>query len=66
MEKLKFKQNVDSVPLTEDFFYMISDGGWCKPENYLEESDAIKVRQAIELIKLYQEQGIEEGYFEEY
>ena len=31
MDKLKFKKDVDSTPLSEDFFYMISDGGWCKP-----------------------------------
>jgi hypothetical protein len=65
MEKLKFRKGVKPMPLTEDFFYMISGGGWCKPEKYLEEEDAKKVREAISLIELYQDQGIEEGIFEE-
>ena len=65
MENLKFKKEVDPIGLSEDFFYMISDGGWCKPEKLLEEEDAKKVREAIELIKKYERQGIEEGFFEE-
>lgn len=63
-KELKFK-NVKTVVLMEDFFYMISKGGWCKPEIFLEEEDAKKVRDAIELITKYEKQGIAEGYFEE-
>ena len=44
-------------------FYMIDGGGWAKPEYFLEDKDAKKVREAIELINLYEKQGIEEGYF---
>jgi len=51
--------------ISEDFFYMISGGGWMKPEKYLEEDDAKRVREAIDLIEQYQDQGMEEGYFEE-
>ena len=51
--------------LSEDFYYMINGGGWCKPEKYLEEEDAKKVREAINIIKQYEKQGIEEGFFEE-
>lgn len=65
MSKLKFKKDVEPIGLSEDFFYMISGGGWCKPEKFLEEEDAKKVRNAIEIIKQYEEQGIEEGFFEE-
>jgi hypothetical protein len=65
MSKLKFKKDVEPIGLNEDFFYMISGGGWCKPEKFLEEEDAKKVRNAIEIIKQYEEQGIEEGFFEE-
>lgn len=63
--ELKFKKDADSVPLTEDFFYMIEGGGWCKPEKFLEEEDAKKVRAAIEIISAYEKQGIEKGYFQE-
>ena len=64
-EKLKFMQDAQPTALTEDFYYMIGLGGWCKPENFLEEEDAEKVRAAIEIIKQYEQQGIEEGFFEE-
>lgn len=64
MSKLKFKQDATSMPLTEDFWYMIYGGGWCAPEEFLEEEDAIKVRKAIEIIAQYKEQGIDEGFFE--
>ena len=63
--KLKFKKDADPIGISEDFFYMISDGGWCKPEKYLEEDDAKKVRDAIEIIKKYENQGYDEGFFEE-
>lgn len=65
MSKLNFKKNIDPIGLSEDFLYMISDGGWCNPETFLEEQDAIKVREAITIIKEYEQQGIAEGYFEE-
>jgi hypothetical protein len=65
MEDLKFKKNAEPMPLTEDFYYMINRGGWCIPEIFLEEEDAKRVREAIELIKQYERQGIEQGYFEE-
>jgi hypothetical protein len=41
MEKLKFKQDINQpASISEDFFYMISGGGWLNPEKYLEEEDA--------------------------
>lgn len=65
MANLKFKGGAESVPLTEDFYYMINGGGWCAPEKFLEESDAKRVREALELIKQYELEGIEGGFFEE-
>jgi hypothetical protein len=64
-EKLKFKKDADPIGISEDFYYMIDGGGWCRPENFLEEDDAKKVRDAINIIKQYENQGYEEGYFEE-
>lgn len=64
-KKLKFKKEAESISLTEDFFYMISLGGWCDPEKYLEKEDAERVHQAIDIILQFEEQGIEEGFFEE-
>lgn len=65
MEKLKFKKDSETMPLSEDFYYMINGGGWCAPEKFLEEDDAKKVREAIRIIEQYESQGIEEGFFEE-
>ena len=65
MENLKFKKNAEPLSLTDDFYYMINRGGWAKPENYLEEDDAKKVRSALEIIKQYEQQGIDEGFFKE-
>jgi len=64
-EKLKFKKDAEPMGLTDDFYYMINGGGWMKPENYLEEDDAKKVREAIAVIAQYEQQGIDEGFFEE-
>lgn len=60
-----FKEDAAPVPLSEDFFYMVSGGGWCAPEKFLEEQDAKKVREAIRILELYRDLGIEEGFFEE-
>lgn len=62
---LKFKKDASPIGLSEDFYYMINGGGWCKPEKFLEEQDAKKVRKAIEVIKKYESQGKDEGFFEE-
>lgn len=68
MKQLKFKPEteVDKMPITEDFFYMLNGGGWIKPEDYLELEDAVRVKEAIKLIAQFQNQGYELGYFEEY
>lgn len=65
MEKLKFKKDAETMPLTDDFWYMLTGGGYCRPEDFLEESDARRVREAIKLIAQYEQQGIDEGFFEE-
>lgn len=63
-KKLNFKKDAEkALWLSEEFFYMIDGGGWAKPEYFLEDEDAKKVREAIELINLYEKQGVEEGYF---
>lgn len=64
-EKLKFKKDAEPIGLNEDFYYMITSGGWCAPEKFLEEEDIKKVREAIEIIEQYETQGIDEGFFEE-
>lgn len=65
MENLKFKKDAEPVGLSEDFWYMINAGGWCRPERFLEPEDAKRVQDAIDLIAKYENQGIDEGFFEE-
>jgi|688.fasta_scaffold1748938_2 hypothetical protein len=65
MEKLKFKKNATPIAFSEDLWYMINGGGWCAPEQFLEEDDAKKVRAAIDIIKQYEDQGYDEGFFDE-
>lgn len=64
--KLKFKKEAVPIWINEEFFYAINDGGWCAPEKFLEEQDAKRVRDAINLIVQYEEEGIALGVFEEY
>lgn len=65
MENLKFKKDAQPIGISEDFFYMISVGGWCSPEKFLEQEDAKKVLDAINIINQYEQQGYDEGFFEE-
>lgn len=65
MKKLKFKTDAEPIGISEDFFYMLEGGGWIKPENYLEADDAKRVREAIDLIAQFQDEGFEGGFFEE-
>ena len=62
---LQFKNDVEPVGLSEDFYYMINGGGWCAPEKFLEPDDAKKVQDAIDIIAQYEKQGTELGLFEE-
>lgn len=65
-EKLKFKEVKDPISLTQSFWYMLTDGGYIKPEKILEAEDAAKVKKAINLISSFYDQGIEKGHFEQW
>ena len=65
MGELKFKKGVEPMPITDDFWYMLTSGGYCAPEKFLEDEDAKVVRAAINLLKAYEQQGYDEGFFEE-
>ncbi len=64
MTLLKFKKDIQPVG-TGDFYHDLIDGGYLEPEKFLEGDDANKVREAIELIRQYQNEGITLGLFEE-
>lgn len=69
---LKFKQSVldqnDGEPfgMSDEFFYEIGDGGYLSPEKFLEEDDAIRVREAISLIQQYEQEGCDKGFFDNF
>ena len=61
---MKFKKDVESVA-TDNFWYDLTDGGYIKPEKFLEEEDAKKVNEAVDLLREFLS-GMEENEFLEY
>lgn len=54
MAEWKFKEDVTMV-YTDDFWYDLTDGGYLKPEEILAvEEQAIKLREAIDLVHSFQ------------
>ena len=68
--KLKYKGKGEPYdPELEDFYYDLTDGGYCKPENYcVNKSDIVKILDAIEVLKDYEEslQELADTYEEDY
>jgi hypothetical protein len=58
---MKFKENVDPV-FTSEELYDLFDGGYIDPKYLLEEPDASKVMDAIEVIKQFLEEAAELGH----
>ena len=65
LNPLKFKEGIEPIAITDDFFYMCSSGGYVNPEKLLEPDDALRVKEAIRLITQFENQGYELGVFEE-
>ena len=75
--KLKYKGKGEPYdPEMGDFYYDLTDGGYCKPEDYcVNKSDIVKILDAIAVLKDYEEslqelaykyyQEQEEGFDEE-
>lgn len=55
---MKFKNNVEPLG-TSDFYYDLTDGGYIKPETFLEDEDAKKVLEAIEVIRQFKSEAEE-------
>lgn len=49
MDQLRLKENVEPV-FSTDFWYDLVDGGYIKPEDFLQSEDAKKVVEAITLL----------------
>lgn len=66
MSKLVFKKDVEPICMTEDFWYMLTSGGYLKPDKYLEPESAKKVKDAIAVLLEF-DRGMEENeLYEEY
>lgn len=69
---MKLKWNNKGIlydPEMGDFYYDLTDGGYCKPENYcVNKSDIVKILDAIEVLKDYEEslQELADTYEEDY
>lgn len=52
---MKFKKEIEQI-YTSDFWYDLTDGGYIKPELLLEDEDAKKVQEAIDLLMEFKDQ----------
>lgn len=63
---MKFKKISEKGPaVTQDTWYDLTIGGYIKPEDMLEEVDAIKVKKAIKLIQQFLEEAEKSGHLEQ-
>lgn len=53
--KLQLKQGELESVSTDDFMYDLFLGGYFKPEKFLEEKSAEKVREAMKVVEEYQQ-----------
>jgi hypothetical protein len=60
---MKFKTNIKPVT-TSEFWYDLMDGGYICPEDLLENEDAEKVRNAMQILQEFFDQSIDEGHVE--
>jgi len=61
--KLK-NENLESVA-TDDFYYDLFIGGYFKPDKFLDEDSAKKVKEAIKTIENYEQLLIDNDLIEE-
>ncbi len=61
--KLK-NASIDAIP-TDDFYYDLFIGGYFKPEKFLDEDSAQKVKEAIKVIEDYEQLLIDNDLIEE-
>lgn len=55
MKELTFLKEAESV-FSSDFWYDLFDGGYFKPENFLEKNSAKHVRSAMDVLLKYREE----------
>lgn len=60
---MNFKKNTKiKTVYTSDPYYDLFDGGYIKPDLFLEEEDAKKISEAIELIREFLDEAQELGH----
>lgn len=52
---MKLKQGTLEPVVTGEFWYDLFDGGYIKPENFLDENSAKKVYEAIKILQDFQQ-----------
>jgi len=63
--ELRLKQASLSTASTDDFYYDLFLGGYFKPEKFLDEESAKKVKEAINIINQYENLLVENELIEE-
>jgi len=62
---MKIKEDAESIS-TDDFWYDLTDGGYIKPENFLDDSEDIdSIYDAINLLESFRDLLEESGLLEE-
>ncbi len=62
---MKLKNENLEPEATDDFYYDLFIGGYIKPEKFLDEESAQKVREAIKVISEYEQLLIDNNLLEE-
>ena len=62
---LKWKKDIEPKS-SDDFWYDVSLGGYIDPYEFLEEDDADKVFNAINILKQFKEEGEQNGLIESF
>jgi len=62
---MKFKKDVQPIPMTEDFWYMLTSKGSIHLDEILEGPDADEVRKAIDVLETFESECWDNDIFEE-
>lgn len=60
---MNFKKRDEPV-YSNDFWYDLTDGGYIDPDEILENDDAKKLKEAIQIVQAFEEEAIANGIIE--
>lgn len=61
-----FKENVEELPTSEDFWYALNDGGYIKPEEIIADPKQLEeLQKAIALVLDFEQELVDSGIMTE-